>query len=474
MKLTFWGATQQVTGSLFELELSDGYRVLIDCGMDMEAPKGMKSPPLYRGASFPFDATMVNAVLLTHAHLDHSGRIPNMLKDGFEGQVLCTTPTMQLANIILRDSARINQAKLRRFHKRRSKNPDYEPEFSPGLLYSEKEVKQSMDRFVPIATERPFALTDNLTATFFGTGHLLGAASILLEVKEDGEVKRLLFSGDIGRFNYPLLLDPVPVPEVDYVVCETTYGNRMHQFTGDIEEQIAQLIQETCVDIPGRLIIPAFSIGRTQALIYVINKISKERGLPPIKIFSDSPMAFASNRVYQKNVARLNDEAKAFNEEHGELFDFSNHVYLENSKASKALSNHSEPCVIISSSGMMDGGRIQHHVKSNIENPYCTIYIVGYCADGTLGKKLLDGDKTVKIGSHELTVAARVAYTDAFSGHGDQTDLLHFMEQQSPEKLKKAFLVHGELQAMYDFKETLQEKGFHSVETPSAGQTFEL
>ena len=474
MKLTFWGATQQVTGSLFELELSDGYRVLIDCGMDMEAKNGMALPPLYNGANFPFDASRVNAVLLTHAHLDHSGRIPNMLKDGFEGQVLCTTPTMQVANIILRDSARINQSKLRRYHRRRSKNPDYEPEFTPSLLYNEKDVKHTMDRFVPVAHEKRFELTDNLTATFYKTGHLLGASSILLEVREEGEVKTLLFSGDIGRFDYPLLEDPTPLPEVDYVICETTYGNRFHQSKGDIGEEIGQLIQETCVDIPGRLIIPAFSIGRTQALLYTINKISKEKGLPPIKIFSDSPMAFASNRVYQKSIPRLNEEAREFNEEHGELFDFDNHVYLENTRASKALENHSEPCVIISSSGMMSGGRIQHHVKSNIENPYCTIYVVGYCADGTLGKRLLDGEKSVKMGSQELTVAARVAYTDAFSGHGDQDDLLHFVEQQSPERLKKAFLVHGELQAMYDFKDLLLEKGYQSVETPSAGQTFEL
>jgi metallo-beta-lactamase family protein len=478
MKLTFWGAAEQVTGSLFQLELEDGYSVLIDCGMDMERWREHAPPPLYPGANFPFDASTVDAVLLTHAHLDHSGRIPNLLKDGFEGQVLCTTPTMQLSSIILHDSARINQMKLRKYHRKKSKNPGYKPEAErgehPGEWYTETDVNRAMERFVPIASDRPFRLTDSLTATFLTAGHLLGASSILLEVREGGETKTILFSGDIGRHNYPLLPDPAPLPPADYVICETTYGNRHHQSEGPAEEELADLIKKTCVDVPGRLIIPAFSIGRTQALLYAMNKISKEHGLPPIKVFSDSPMAYASNRVYQTNVGKLNEEAQAFQQAHGELFDFNNLVYIEQNEASKALSNYREPCVIISSSGMMEGGRIQHHLQANLSNPYCTVYIIGYCADGTLGRKLLDGERTVKMGKQEIQVAARIAYTDAFSGHGDLDDLVHFVAQQPADRVKRIFLVHGERGAMGDFRETLAGHGYGQVEIPSPGQTYEL
>lgn len=474
MKIIFWGAAQQVTGSLFQVVLEDGYTILIDCGMNMERNKEKQPKPLYKGACFPFDASMVQTVLLTHAHLDHSGRIPNLFKDGFEGQILCTTPTMQLANIILRDSARINQMKLRKYQKRRSRNPEYAPDFNIGELYTEKEAGRAIDRFVPIATQKPFRITDNISATFLTTGHLLGATSILLEVTENGETKSILFSGDVGRYNYPLLLDPVEMPQADYVICETTYGNREHQANGDLEDDLAQLIQETCIDTPGRLIIPAFSIGRTQALLYSMNKISKNRGLPPIKVFSDSPMAHASNQVYQKNVHRMNKEAQEFNKTYGELFDFSNLVYIEDNQSSRALSNYSEPCIIISSSGMIDGGRIQHHVKNNISNPYCTIYMVGYSAEGTLGRRLLDGEKLVRIGKHDMPVAARIVHTDAFSGHGDFHDLLHFVGQQNPSQTKGVFLVHGELASMESFKGVLEEKGYSNVNTPAPGQVFEL
>lgn len=474
MKITFWGAAQQVTGSLFQLEMEDGYTVLIDCGMNMERNKDGQPQPLYKGACFPFDASRVNAVLLTHAHLDHSGRIPNLFKDGFEGQILCSTPTMQLASIILHDSARINQMKLRKYQKKKARNPQYAPDFNLGELYSEKEVAKAMDRFVPIHIDKPFHINENLSATFLTAGHLLGANSILLEVKEGGTTKTILFSGDVGRYGYPLLPDPANMPQADYVVCETTYGNRERQSDGNTEEDLARLIQETCIDIPGRLIIPAFSIGRTQALLYTMNKISKSRGLPPIKVFSDSPMAYASNQVYQKNAHRLNEEAQEFNQTYGELFDFSNLIYITDNQSSKALSNYNEPCIIISSSGMIDGGRIQHHVKNNISNPYCTIYMVGYSAEGTLGRKLLDGEKLVKIGKQEMTVSARVVHTDAFSGHGDFHDLLGFVGQQNTSETKGVFLVHGELQSMESFKGVLEEKGYQNVHTPAPGQIFEL
>lgn len=474
MKLTFWGAARQVTGSTFLLELEDDYRILIDCGMFHEGGQDNKPTPLYRGALFPFDASMINVTLLTHAHLDHSGQIPNLYRDGYEGQILCTNPTMQLAEILLMDSAKINRRKLHKYHKRKAKGINIKTNFEPGELYVEKHVNQALDSFVPIGFGREFKLTKTASVTFIPTGHLLGAANILIKVTENGQEKSILFSGDVGRNDYPLLQDPNTVPQVDYLVCETTYGNREHQSTTDTEEELERVIIETCIDIPGRLIIPAFSIGRTQAILYTLNKISKSKGLPPIKVYSDSPMAFSSNKVYEHNIQHLNGEARAFKTEHGELFDFDNLIFLEDSKSSKALANHSEPCVIISSSGMMTGGRIQHHIKANISNPYCTVFMVGYCAEGTLGRDLLDGKKTLKIGKEEVTVDAKIMHTDAFSGHGDVHDLLRFVDCQTPQAIQKIFLVHGELQAMEDFKVALTDRNFNDIEVPEIGQTFEL
>ncbi|MGB0524093.1 MAG: MBL fold metallo-hydrolase RNA specificity domain-containing protein [Flammeovirgaceae bacterium] len=474
MKLTFWGAARQVTGSTFLLELDDDYRILIDCGMFMDNNPESKPEPLYRGALFPFDASMVNVTLLTHAHLDHSGNIPNLYRDGYEGQVLCTNPTMQLAEILLMDSAKINRKKLHKYHKRKAKGINIKPHFEPGELYVEKDVKNALDFFVPIGFNKEFKLTKTASVTFIPTGHLLGAANILIRVQENDREKTILFSGDVGRNDYPLLPDPMTNTQVDYLVCETTYGNREHQSTEDTEEELEKVIMETCIDIPGRLIIPAFSIGRTQAILYTLNKISKSKGLPPIKVYSDSPMAHSSNQVYERNLQHLNGEARAFKTEHGELFDFENLIFIEDGKASKALANHAEPCVIISSSGMMSGGRIQHHIKSNISNPYCTVFIVGYCAEGTLGRELLDGKKSLKIGKEEVTVSARILHTDAFSGHGDRNDLLRFVNCQLPAATQKVFLVHGEPQAMDDFKEDLMQIGFEHIETPEIGESFEL
>ncbi len=476
MNITFWGAAQQVTGSMFLLEIPElDYRILIDCGLNMETPVEERPKPLYRGAHFPFDASTLNTVLLTHAHLDHSGNIPNLFRDGYEGQVLCTTPTLQLAEILLKDSARLNSRKLNKFKRRGSKGfkqkkPNRPTMFSMGDLYVEKDAEQALERFVPIGFQKEFHLTNEISITLIPTGHLLGAANILVKVQG----KTVLFSGDIGRENYPLLPDPSTPPKADYVICETTYGNRLHQSTENTEEELAKVIQETCVDIPGRLIIPAFSIGRTQAVLYSMNKISKTKGLPPIKIYSDSPMAFNSNRVYEKNAHYLNPEAKAFKETEGRLFDFENLVYIENNKASMAISDHSEACIIISSSGMMEGGRIQHHIQNNIENPYCTIFLVGYSSDGTLGRRIMDGEKHITVGQHEYNVAATVKQTDAFSGHGDKNDLLRFVQAQNPNEVKKVFLVHGEKSSMISFREDLKELGFNNVEIPAVGQTFEL
>ncbi len=472
MKLTFWGAARQVTGSMFLLELESDYRILIDCGMDMERKKEEDS--IYEGSAFPFEASSINLVLLTHAHLDHSGRIPNLLQEGFEGQILCTSPTLDLTELLLMDAAGLNRRRLQAYHKKRKRLPAEADKMGAFRnLYLERDVEATIDQFVPIAFNQRFSINKEVNVTFIPTGHLLGAANVLVEVKENGEAKRLLFSGDLGRFNYPLLPDPEKPPQVDYLICETTYGNRVHTSTSDTAAQLKQVIQETCVDIPGRLIIPAFSIGRTQALLYVLNRLCADGELPPVKIFADSPLAFRSNKVYERYHRMLNQEAQEFRDDYESLFDFDTLHYIENTKQSRQISNYAEPCIIISSSGMMEGGRIQHHVAQNLENPYCTIMMVGYSAEGTLGHKLMNGMKTVKIGKREVSISARIASTDAFSGHGDQNDILQFVHAQDPALLKKIFLVHGEPQSMDDFCNIITEEGYQ-VEIPEKGTSFTL
>ena len=475
MKLTFWGATRQVTGSMYLLELDDEYKILIDCGTNMERDIDY-SLPLENKAFFPFEPSQVNLVLLTHAHIDHSGNIPMLYREGYEGQVLCTSPTADLTSLLLHDSANLNLRKIKQAEgdsKKKKKKMDRL--LTKGDLYLQRDVEEAMTNFVTIAFNQRFRISDTAWVTFIPAGHLLGAAHIILEAKEEGRTKKICFSGDIGRNNYPLHINPSKeIPEVDYLLCETTYGARLHEDKTSPEDALADVIQRTCIDIPGRLIIPAFSVGRTQALLYTLNRLYTERGFQPIKVFSDSPLAYASTRVYSKNLSQLNKEARDYQKETDSLFDFENLTYIQSEKSSKTISNYGEPCIIISASGMISGGRVEQHIAANINNTYCTILLVGYASEGTLGWRLMNGQKTIKIKDTEHQVLAKVEKIDVFSGHGDQDDLISFVKKQSKDKLKKVFLIHGEMESMEVFKEIIEKEGYSGVEIPEYGQTFEL
>ena len=473
MKLSFLGAARQVTGSMFLLEVDD-YRILIDCGSDLERSNCQTPPITPHTGFFPFEASSINLVLLTHAHVDHSGNLPNLYREGYEGQILCTEPTYALTEVLLRDAATLNQKRINELNaSKKQRVKDRQAQMIKDL-YLEKQVREAMTNVVPIAFNRRFKVADGIDVTFIPAGHLLGAAHIVVNVIDKGERKSLCFSGDIGRRNYPLLVDPAPVPQVDYLICESTYGNRLHEHKMAPMDALADVIQRTCIDIPGRLIIPSFSVGRTQALLYTLNRLYNERNFPPIKVFSDSPMAYESTKIYMQNIRLMNTEAKEFYEENEALFDFQNFEFLESSKASKAVSNYGEPCIIISSSGMVQGGRVEYHVAANISNPYSTILIIGYCAEGTLGWRLLNGQSTLTIKGKEHPVMANIERTDVFSGHGDRNDLMQFVQMQSPETLRRLFLVHGEFESMEAFRDTLAEAGYPQVEIPRRGQTYEL
>jgi metallo-beta-lactamase family protein len=449
MELTIWGAAQQVTGSMHLLEL-ENYKILIDCGLDYE-----KGNHQEQNLNFPFYPNEIDLVILTHAHIDHSGNLPTLIRMGYDGQILCTPPTADLSEILLLDSVNIFLSKQKQQRKGYRKHRG-----GPQPLYLQKHVMETVDRFVTIDFNKPFKINGNIELTFVPVGHLLGAAAVVLKIKEGEERKTIAFSGDIGRKNYPVLVNPDFLPPVDYLVCESTYGGKVHSVDCSIEDKLVEVISETCIKHPGRLIIPAFSIGRTQSLIFKLNQIFSKGLLPPVEVFVDSPLANFATNIYRKHHRYVSDEAKDFYANKGDEFEFDNLTYLKTQKESLAVSNYLEPCIIISSAGMLEGGRIQDHLYYNIQNYYCTILFIGYCAKGTLGDRLLRGDPIVRLRNRDLMVYAKIDRTDLLSGHGDHNDLMDFVRNQRPEKLKKIFLVHGETSRLNAFKEALQNEGY--------------
>ena len=463
MKLTIHGAARQVTGSMHLLEVGQ-YKILIDCGLDYEKDRSVQE-----NENFPFDPASIDVVVLTHAHIDHSGNLPTLIRFGFEGQILCTPPTADLTELLLLDSVNIfmRKANKGRKHGRSKFNTGAQP------LYLQKHVMDTVERFVTIGFNKPFQINGNIELTFIPVGHLLGAAAAIFKVNDQGTEKSIAFTGDIGRKNYPVLDDPQELPAVDYLVTESTYGGRYHSKDKTVEQALMETIEKACIKEQGRLIIPAFSIGRTQSLVYALNKIFSSGLLPAVKIFVDSPLAVRSTEVFRKYHYLVNQEAQDFYQKRGDEFEFDNLTYVETLKDSRQVSNYYEPCIIISSAGMLDGGRIQDHLFYNIQNYYCTILFIGYCAKGTLGHRLLRGDPIVHIKDRELAVYATIKQTDVLSAHGDQDDLLNTVKQLDKAKLKNIFLVHGELSSMQAFATILETEGYTAT-IPENGVSYNL
>jgi metallo-beta-lactamase family protein len=461
MELTVWGAAEQVTGSMHLLEI-EGYNILIDCGLDYE-----KGTYQEENQHFPFDPSDIDVVILTHAHIDHSGNLPTLVRLGFEGQILCTPPTADLSELLLMDSVNIFLSK----QKKRSKSRRHSS--GPAPLYLQKHVMDTVERFITIGFHKTFQINERISLTFIPVGHLLGAAAVVLRIMENGEEKSIAFTGDIGRKNYPVLTDPEIIPQVDYLVSESTYGGKFHTTDSTLENKLISTIKETCINSPGRLIIPAFSIGRTQALVFALNKIFSSGKLPKVQIFVDSPLATFATDIYRKYHYLVNDEAKEFYEKQGDEFEFEELAYVNDKKESVTISNYHEPCIIISSAGMLEGGRIQDHLYHNIQNYYCTILFIGYCAKGTLGHRLLRGDPIVNLRGRELMVYAGIKQTDLLSGHGDHNDLVGMIKHQDADKIKRIFLVHGEATSLENLKNALVEIGYNT-EIAKKGETYSL
>jgi metallo-beta-lactamase family protein len=467
MKITFWGAARQVTGSMHMLTLDNGYNILVDCGMNYEQKRELNADAF----EFPFPPQNIDLVVLTHAHIDHSGNLPALVSGGFRGHILCTPASAELTKFLLFDSANIQ---LQEYKGRLGRARMQKRHLIPKPIYTDREVELMLDKIVTIPFNRRFDINENISVELIEAGHLLGAASVVVEVKEEGKTKRVGFTGDLGRGNAELIRTPEPMQNIDYLVTETTYGGRVHTSTDTADDELMKFIGETVVKLKGRLIIPAFSVGRTQSIVHVLNRLAKKGLLPDVKVFVDSPLAIRTTHVYENHPELLNEEAARFVAEHKSLFDFEGLHWIDDYDEHEQIMNYSDTCIIVSAAGMVEGGRIQEHVKNNIQNPFSTILIAGYCAEGTLGYRLLQGQKSIGIKGREYTIYASIKSTDVFSSHPGKTEILDYIKACNPEKIKQIFLVHGDEKNLFAMKDTLAQMGIENVEVPEATDEYRL
>jgi metallo-beta-lactamase family protein len=435
MKITFHGAAETTTGSQHLLEVN-GRRILLDCGLY----QGRRGDAFERNRNFPFKPASVDVVVLSHAHIDHSGNLPNLTKQGFEGNIFATDATRDLCAIMLADSAHIQESDVKWLNRRR------EPKGLPPLeaSYNKMDAERCIRQFVTIGYRRPMLIADGVTLTFIDAGHILGAAQVILDIddRETGKKSRLLFSGDVGRPKSDLLNPPESCGEVDYVIMESTYGGRHHEMEMASDDHLCRIINETVAN-KGKVLIPSFAVERTQQLLYSLNKLRESNCLPALPIFVDSPLAVSATEIFRLHPECFNEEVYTFLHERRSPFGFEGLRLIREASESRALNDLREPAVIIAASGMCESGRILHHLRNHIEDSSTTVLFVGYCAENTLGWKLRNGARKVSILGDEFQVRARIEILDSFSGHADHDELLAWFGRVGGPK-SEVFLVHGE------------------------------
>ncbi len=464
MEIKFAGAAGTVTGSKHIITLWDNKKVMLDCGMY----QGLGKDTHKLNSEDFAEPNEINAIVLSHAHIDHSGLIPKFVKDGYEGNVYCTEATYALCEIMLRDSAYIQEADVHYSNKRhkREGSDAYEP------LYTSKHVEKALEQFVIVKEHEKIKVVDGIEITFIPNGHILGSAAVYLNIDELSEKHTMLYTADIGRYNTSLIKDPEPVPQADYVICESTYGDRLHDRTVDAEQALLSTLLHTFKEKKGKLTIPAFSLGRTQELVFALNKLDLHGLLPEVKIFVDSPLATNATDITRKYSYLLTKEVQRFCKSRKDPFGFDKLSYTKQINESKRLNVTSNPCVIISASGMADAGRVKHHIYHGIEDPKNTILFVGYAEPNSLAGKLQRRDKKVTIFGDEKEVKAEIVYIKSLSAHGDYEEMVQYLSSMNPGKIKKLFLVHGERKVQEHFKEELKKAGHHSIVIPSKNETF--
>lgn len=466
MKISFHGATQTVTGSKHLISLNNGKKILLDCGMF----QGLGKETMSLNSYFGFDPAEVSYLVLSHAHVDHSGLIPRLVKEGFKGKIFASAATKDLVEILLKDSAFIQANDVKFLNKKRflEGRPPIEP------LYTIDHVLRAMELFQTIPYEEPYAIDDDISLQLFENGHILGATTIFLRIKEDGQTTSIAFSGDVGRFGDHILKSPRPFPQADYILIESTYGDRLHEKVESNPEILRDLIIHTCLEKKGKLIIPAFSVGRTQELLYALNDMELDGRLPHVKYYVDSPLSISATNVVKMHPECFNRSVQKIMKYDNDPFDFRGLHYIEDKRASQALNSSKEPCVIISASGMAEAGRVKHHIANSIEDPRTTILMVGYCEKNSLGARLKQRPDEVGIFGTTYQVKAEIASIESMSAHADYHDLCQYLSCQEASEVKKVFVVHGEEASQQAFRDRLIKKGFLDVVIPQHHETFGL
>lgn len=466
MKLQFFGAAQTVTGSKHIITTNKGTKILLDCGLF----QGIGTQEMNQ--TFGFEPSEIDYMVLSHAHIDHTGLLPRLVKMGFKGPIFCTSATRDLAEILLGDSAKIQANDLKRVNERREKRG--EPILE--ILYEEEDVIQTLDQMRAMTYRDRFDVCDEVSCLFMDAGHILGSASVNLEIAEsDGKKIRLTFTGDIGRPTDRILKSPEPFPQADYIICESTYGNRLHPAAENVKAELLEIVKNVCVVNRGKVLIPAFSVGRTQEIVYALDQLEEEGLLPKIPIYVDSPLSVKATGVMRKHKECYNPQIMRYlHDGDGDAFGFDHLYYISEKEESMALNDSKGPAVIISASGMAEAGRIKHHISHHIEDPKCAILFVGYCSPEGLGGQLKAGKKEVRIFGKDFEVKCQIHIMDSFSAHADYNELIQFLECQNKAEVKKMFLVHGELDTQTAFKKRLQDIGWGDIEIPAMKEEYIL
>jgi metallo-beta-lactamase family protein len=456
MHITFHGAARTVTGSKHLICLENGYQILLDCGMF----QGMGAYTRNLNESFGFDASKVNLLLLSHAHIDHSGLIPKLVDEGFTGRIICTRPTVELTEILLTDSSEIQAHQLKD-----NNQPAY---------YSPDSVKDALKLFEVLRFDEWLICSPEVQVLFTETGHLIGSAAIHLRITEGGKKTCISYSGDVGRARHPLLKSASPFPQADYIILESTYGDKHHPALSSNVDQLLEHIQKTCVEKQGKLIAPAFSVGRTQELLFMLNQLELEKRLPELKYFLDSPLGLKATEIVKSHVPEFNESIQKILEIDNDPFFFQGLKLVENVDDSIRLTEYSEPCVIISSSGTADAGRVKHHIRASMGDQKNTILFSGYCSPDSLGGQLLSGLKEIAVFNTPEPVNADIQQLKGLSAHGDSDDLCQFISCQDPALVRGVFLVHGEIKVQEALAAKLKAKSFYPVTIPGLHENFKL
>ncbi len=458
MKITFHGAARTVTGSKHLIRLKNGKQLLLDCGMF----QGMGKDTDDLNKKFGFEPAEINYLILSHAHIDHSGLIPKLVKDGYKGRIFATPATKDLASVLMEDSAGIQENDVKFVNKKRALQglPYLQP------LYTTEDALNAADLFSVVEYDNWHRIDDEIEFCFTDAGHIIGSACVHLRITENGKITRITFSADVGRYRDVILKSPSPFDQADYIILESTYGNSLHDEHHPTVDTLLEWINSTCLQKKGKLIIPAFSVGRTQELLYALNQLELENRLPNINYFVDSPLSRKATQIVKSYPHYFNSRIQKVLLSDKDPFAFKGLKFINSVEESKLLNFYRDPCVIISASGMAEAGRVKHHISNNIENSRNTILITGYCEPESLGGRLLNRPSEVGIFGQVHQVNAEIGEMRSMSAHGDYEDLLQFLACQDPKQVKKLFLVHGEYDVQQNFKARLLKKGFE-VHIPS-------